>query len=86
MVPGGLSEARPATPEIQEIADKVSGCISEKKVDPKSGFIVWHYVKGVGKYENQSTRKCGFVQVFGGLKTEYGPIQMKPQIIPTLKE
>uniref|UniRef100_A0A8C0ZVY2 Uncharacterized protein n=1 Tax=Castor canadensis TaxID=51338 RepID=A0A8C0ZVY2_CASCN len=23
MVPGGLSEARPATPEIQEIADKI---------------------------------------------------------------
>jgi cystatin-A/B len=23
MLPGGLSEARPATPEIQEIADKI---------------------------------------------------------------
>jgi cystatin-A/B len=29
-IKGGLSEARPATPEIQMIADKVSQCISEK--------------------------------------------------------
>jgi hypothetical protein len=83
MVPGGLSEARPATPEIQEIADRVS---IRKTFAPKSQFIVWHCVKGVGKYENQSTRECGFVQVFGRLKMEYGPFQMKSQIIPTLKE
>uniref|UniRef100_A0A452SSY1 Uncharacterized protein n=1 Tax=Ursus americanus TaxID=9643 RepID=A0A452SSY1_URSAM len=31
MIPGGLTEARPATPEIQEIANKVS-CYIHLKV------------------------------------------------------
>ena len=26
MIPGGLTEAKPATPEIQDIADEVSWC------------------------------------------------------------
>ncbi|XP_031220542.1 cystatin-A-like [Mastomys coucha] len=30
MIPGGLSEARPATPEVQEIADKVRAQLEEQ--------------------------------------------------------
>nr|8GT7_B Chain B, Cystatin-A [Homo sapiens]8GT7_D Chain D, Cystatin-A [Homo sapiens] len=30
MIPGGLSEAKPATPEIQEIVDKVKPQLEEK--------------------------------------------------------
>ncbi|XP_055480732.1 cystatin-A [Psammomys obesus] len=30
MVPGGLTEARPATPEIQEIADKIKPQLEEQ--------------------------------------------------------
>jgi hypothetical protein len=37
---GGLSEARPATSEIQEIADKVSPCISGKRLIPNQTFRI----------------------------------------------
>jgi cystatin-A/B len=39
-IKGGLSEARPATSEIQEIADKVSPCISAKRLIPNQTFII----------------------------------------------
>lgn len=32
MVPGGLSETKPATPEVQHIADQVSCNLSEDRV------------------------------------------------------
>lgn len=56
MIPGGLTEAKPATPEIQEIANEVSWCRFRKMLlDTKSQFIAWTCVEGVGERENQST-------------------------------
>lgn len=41
MIPGGLTEAKPATPEVQEIVDKVSRGVFRKKFDPKSNLHHW---------------------------------------------
>lgn len=59
MIPGGLTEARPATPEVQEIADQVSWGISGKSLIPNQTFVIWFKiwlcVKSVGNHRNQ---KC----------------------------
>jgi hypothetical protein len=39
-IKGGLSEARPATSEIQEIADKVNRCTSRKSLISNQTFII----------------------------------------------
>ncbi|XP_020023588.2 cystatin-A [Castor canadensis] len=43
MVPGGLSEARPATPEIQEIADKIKLQLEEKTNETYQEFKAVEY-------------------------------------------
>uniref|UniRef100_A0A2K6F925 Cystatin domain-containing protein n=1 Tax=Propithecus coquereli TaxID=379532 RepID=A0A2K6F925_PROCO len=43
MIPGGLTEARPATPEIQEIADKVKPQLEEKTNETYEEFEATEY-------------------------------------------
>ncbi|EHB00959.1 Cystatin-A [Heterocephalus glaber] len=54
MIPGGLSEARPATPEIQEIADKVKPQLEEKTNQSYQEFKAEEYksqvVAGINYY------------------------------------
>ncbi|XP_004642251.1 cystatin-A [Octodon degus] len=54
MIPGGLSEAKPATPEIQEIADKVKPQLEEKTNESYQEFIAEEYksqvVAGINYY------------------------------------
>ncbi|KAM6162741.1 cystatin-A [Erethizon dorsatum] len=54
MIPGGLSEAKPATPEIQEIANKVKPQLEEKTNKSYQEFTAEEYksqvVAGVNYY------------------------------------
>ncbi|XP_051005836.1 cystatin-A-like [Acomys russatus] len=54
MIPGGLSEARPATPEIQEIADKVKPQLEEETNEKFEKYEATEYksqvVAGVNYY------------------------------------
>ncbi|XP_006975768.1 cystatin-A [Peromyscus maniculatus bairdii] len=43
MIPGGLTEARPATPEIQEIADQVRAQLEEKTNEKYEKFEAVEY-------------------------------------------
>ncbi|XP_012874851.1 PREDICTED: cystatin-A [Dipodomys ordii] len=43
MIPGGLTEARPATPEIQEIADQVKQQLEEKTNETYEEFEAVEY-------------------------------------------
>lgn len=56
MMPGGLTKAKPATPEVQEIADEVSDATHGKVW---SKILVPRLALGdVGERENQNTGKC----------------------------
>uniref|UniRef100_A0A8C8YVM4 Cystatin A n=1 Tax=Prolemur simus TaxID=1328070 RepID=A0A8C8YVM4_PROSS len=54
MIPGGLTEAKPATPEIQEIADKVKSQLEEKTNETYEEFEAEEYktqvVAGINYY------------------------------------
>ncbi|XP_004606734.1 cystatin-A [Sorex araneus] len=54
MIPGGLTEAKPATPEIQEIAEKVKSQLEEKTNETYEEFEAVEYktqvVAGVNYY------------------------------------
>uniref|UniRef100_A0A673STL0 Cystatin A n=1 Tax=Suricata suricatta TaxID=37032 RepID=A0A673STL0_SURSU len=54
MIPGGLSEAKPATPEVQEIADEVRPQLEEKTNETYQKFEVIEYktqvVAGINYY------------------------------------
>ncbi|XP_075811479.1 cystatin-A [Microtus pennsylvanicus] len=43
MIPGGLTEARPATPEIQEITDKIREKLEEKTNEKYEKFEATEY-------------------------------------------
>ena len=70
---GGLSEARPATPEIQRITDKVSQYISEKNLTLKQTFIIWFIIwHGIKSVENNRNQKdMGIVQTFIQLEVKH---------------
>uniref|UniRef100_A0A8C9JWL5 Cystatin A n=1 Tax=Panthera tigris altaica TaxID=74533 RepID=A0A8C9JWL5_PANTA len=54
MIPGGLSEAKPATPEIQEIANEVKPQLEEKTNETYQKFEAIEYktqvVAGINYY------------------------------------
>ncbi|CAH6792308.1 cystatin-A [Phodopus roborovskii] len=43
MIPGGLTEARPATPEVQEVADQVRAQLEEKTNEKYEKFEAVEY-------------------------------------------
>ena len=73
IIKGGLSKARPATPEIQRIIEKVSQYISEKNLTLKQTFIIWfiiwHGIKSVENHRNQKYK--GIVQTFIQLEVKH---------------
>ncbi|XP_038202353.1 cystatin-A [Arvicola amphibius] len=73
MIPGGLTEARPATPEIQEIADKIRGKLEEKTNEKYEKFEAIEYksqvVAGINYFIKMDVGNDNYihVKVFQGL-------------------
>ncbi|XP_005386564.1 PREDICTED: cystatin-A [Chinchilla lanigera] len=67
MIPGGLSEAKPATPEIQEIADKVKSQLEEKTNESYQEFVAVEYksqvVAGVNYFIKVRVGDHGYVHI-----------------------
>ena len=58
MMPGGLSRARSATPEIQEIADKVKSLLEEKTNEKYEVFKAVEYKSQVVAGQNYFIKVC----------------------------
>ncbi|XP_057621476.1 cystatin-A [Chionomys nivalis] len=73
MIPGGLTEARPATPEIQEITDKIREKLEEKTNEKYEKFEATEYksqvVAGVNYFIKVDVGNGNYihVKVFQGL-------------------
>ncbi|CAO2631724.1 Csta [Lemmus lemmus] len=73
MIPGGLTEARPATPEIQEIVDKIRPKLEEKTNEKYEKFEAVEYktqvVAGVNYFIKVDVGNGNYthVKVFQGL-------------------
>nr|XP_020009015.1 cystatin-A-like [Castor canadensis] len=72
MLRDGLSEARPATPEIQEIADRIKAEIEEKTNETYQEFKAVQYksqvVAGTNLYIKVGNGPYIHVRVFRGLR------------------
>ncbi|XP_031220543.1 stefin-3-like [Mastomys coucha] len=77
-IKGGLSEARPATPEIQEIADKVRPQLEEKTNEKYEKFEAVEYKVQVVAGKNYFIKvdvgggRFLHIQVFSGISREKG--------------
>ncbi|EGV92675.1 cystatin-A [Cricetulus griseus] len=73
MIPGGLTEARPATPEVQEIADQVRAQLEEKTNEKYEKFEAVEYktqvVAGVNYFIKMDVGNGKYIhlKIFKGL-------------------
>ncbi|XP_039376430.1 stefin-C-like [Mauremys reevesii] len=78
MIPGGFTETKPATPEVQEIADQVKPQLEEKDKKPYPVFVAITYKSQVVAGTNylikvsvsNSTDECVHLKVFQSLPHE----------------
>ncbi|XP_014937748.1 cystatin-A [Prionailurus viverrinus] len=76
MIPGGLSEAKPATPEIQEIANEVKPQLEEKTNETYQKFEAIEYktqvVAGINYYIKVQVGDNRYIhiKVFKGLPVQ----------------
>ncbi|CAM5078039.1 unnamed protein product [Natator depressus] len=78
MMPGGLTETKPATPEIQEIADQVKPQLEERENKTYPVFVAIKYKTQVVAGTNyfikvsisNSTDECVHLSVFQSLPCE----------------
>ncbi|KAK7828016.1 hypothetical protein U0070_013642 [Myodes glareolus] len=74
MIPGGLTEAKPATPEVQEIVDKIREKLEEKTNEKYEKFEAVEYktqvVAGVNYFIKVDVGNGNYlhVKVFQGLQ------------------
>ncbi|XP_005071579.1 cystatin-A [Mesocricetus auratus] len=82
MIPGGLSEARPATPEVQEIADQVRAQLEEKTNEKYEKFEAIEYktqvVAGVNYFIKVDVGNSQYVhlKVYKGLPGQNEGLQL----------
>ncbi|KAL1788293.1 cystatin-A [Sigmodon hispidus] len=82
MMPGGLTEARSATPEIQEIADKVRPQLEEKTNEKYEKFEAIQYktqvVAGINYFIKVKVGNCSFIhlKVFEGLNRQNDGLEL----------